>query len=179
MTLKRPRIPNAEYVLAIERAFPRIASYKRLPHREKAKLRSLFWKLRNPEKYKAIKARHMRTSRTLKYARYRPKVIVLLGGKCFCCGESRLPFLTIDHISPAKGFYQSNKTKRPRTLDMMQEILAQENPRESYRILCWNCNCATRYRRVCPHNEAEVEAFLAICRDVVQTPNSRAQQNSE
>ena len=73
---------------------------------------------------------------------------MLLGGKCKCCGESALPFLTIDHIKPIKG-----AANRKNLLVLYSDIVAGIG-RKLYQVLCWNCNCARELNSgVCPHKD--------------------------
>lgn len=67
------------------------------------------------------------------------------GGKCVCCGEKELDFLTIEHIKN-KG-YELIYDKKYALLKKLKNL----NWPEGYTVLCWNCNCATRYGKVCPH----------------------------
>lgn len=69
------------------------------------------------------------------------------GGKCECCGENRIVFLSLDHINrdgkiDRKRFYTSD--------DLYRHLIKRGFP-EGYRILCMNCNFATRYGNECPH----------------------------
>lgn len=80
------------------------------------------------------------------------------GGKnrCECCGESELEFLTIDHpngggsahrkeLGGGYNFYVSLLRLRPTGL----------------RVLCMNCNMATKGGRVCPHKSSTQLHLLA------------------
>ncbi len=74
------------------------------------------------------------------------------GGKCACCGENRIPFLTIDHINgngnvQRKALFGSNVGGT----HMYRWLIKHSYP-SGFQILCMNCNFATRYRNICPHN---------------------------
>jgi hypothetical protein len=72
------------------------------------------------------------------------------GGKCDCCGESRLAFLSIDHIGG--GGAKHRKELGQNHIRKLRELLkAQGWPKDKYRILCMNCNFATRHGKPCPH----------------------------
>lgn len=76
------------------------------------------------------------------------KVVIGYGGKCKCCGETRLSLLTIEHIR-YKGHefvYNSNTT------NLMFKLKALNYP-EGYTILCYNCNLSTKQGRPCIHTE--------------------------
>jgi len=77
-------------------------------------------------------------------------VIEFFGGKCVCCGETQIPFLTISHknndaqehrkiIGKARSFYSS---------------LFINNFKCDFEIVieCWNCNCSKLTNNgICPH----------------------------
>lgn len=67
------------------------------------------------------------------------------GGKCACCGETEVGFLTIEHIhgrdSSIKRFTGKKEWLRLKRLGFP----------EGYTILCYNCNCAKGALGSCPH----------------------------
>lgn len=82
----------------------------------------------------------------------RQEVVEKYGGKCRCCGEHRLPFLTIDHVnndgaSDRKELYGSQKGC---SLKWYLK-LCRESPRDDLQVLCWNCNAAKSHFGECPH----------------------------
>ncbi len=70
--------------------------------------------------------------------------IEMYGGRCECCGETEEMFLNLDHING------QNKQNKECTSDAMCWAISKYQP-EKYRILCSNCNQATRFGRICPH----------------------------
>jgi len=70
------------------------------------------------------------------------------GNKCVCCQESRIEFLTIDHVNN-DGAEDRRKNKHKA---ICHHIIKQNFP-DKYQILCWNCNAAKQYYGVCPHKE--------------------------
>jgi hypothetical protein len=74
-------------------------------------------------------------------------VIAKYGGKCACCGETRLEFLVIDHINGGgreeRRLWRNISTYRKRLLD--------DPLRDDLRVLCHNCNAAFAYYGFCPH----------------------------
>ncbi len=101
-------------------------------------------RLQDPEwrarKLEANRARH----RELKQA-----VMDGYGGKCACCGEWRLIFLTIDH--EGGGGNQHRKEVRPNNV---YRWLRDQGFPVGFRVLCWNCNSAMHFGGgVCPHQE--------------------------
>lgn len=78
------------------------------------------------------------------WKRKKYKFIELYGGKCECCGEIEERFLTLDHVNGQVG------KKKEKTALAMGWAINNYQP-EKYRILCWNCNQAVRWGRICPH----------------------------
>lgn len=75
------------------------------------------------------------------------QVIEKYGGKCVCCGESEILFLTIDHINN-DGYKDSDKYKS------FYYILRRNSIREDLQVLCFNCNCGKLINDgVCPHKK--------------------------
>lgn len=86
----------------------------------------------------------------------RQDVVTAYGGKCECCGETEMAFLTLDHINGG------GRAERERGGDRGQKIggeaiysrLRREGYPPGFRILCWNCNAATHFAGgVCPHQQ--------------------------
>ena len=91
-----------------------------------------------------------------RYAEVRDKFFQEYGGVCACCGETERRFLTMDHGGTDGGILRNNKWRgkeipgrgtgeyyRLKKLGWPQDI--------GVRILCMNCNFATRYGQTCPH----------------------------
>jgi hypothetical protein len=77
--------------------------------------------------------------------------IAAYGGKCACRGESRVQFMTLDHINgrePGDRFTGAGSWRLLKALGW---------PMDNYQLLCFNCNCAKGYFGQCPH-EAERES---------------------
>jgi len=70
------------------------------------------------------------------------------GGECKCCGETIPEFLTIDHIKR-----DGKQERKELTSSFMMYYSLNKRPidRKRYRILCMNCNFATRFGKKCPH----------------------------
>ena len=72
------------------------------------------------------------------------------GGACTCCGESRLPFLSIDHINGGgRKHRQSLKGGR------IEQYLKKLGYPKGYQVLCHNCNMAYGLYGKCPHKESQ------------------------
>lgn len=69
----------------------------------------------------------------------------MYGEKCDCCKETTYEFLCLDHI---KG--KERKYKNESGNVAYKRALKEYDPLE-YRILCANCNQATKRGQICPH----------------------------
>jgi hypothetical protein len=108
---------------------------------EHCKEYSLQWHKKNPEKYK-------------EWGRKRKLLVIShYGGKCECCQESRLDFLTIDHIDG--GGRKHRKELNAHGSTFYKWLIRNKFPKDNFRVLCWNCNCAMRFTGVCPHKQQE------------------------
>jgi len=74
--------------------------------------------------------------------------IAAYGGKCACCGESRIEFLTLDHIHG-----RSDEARRITGQQAWARLKARGWPKENYQLLCFNCNCAKGIYGHCPHQD--------------------------
>jgi len=92
-----------------------------------------------------IRATVKRSKRSL-----RLEVLSEYGHRCICCGENREPFLTIEHIGGGGEAHRKSVNG-----EVYRDIRKQGFPRDKYTVLCWNCNCATRFRKICPHKQEE------------------------
>ena len=73
------------------------------------------------------------------------------GKECQCCGVNTFQFLTIDH-EDGSGNIQRRKIFGYNISGIhMYRWLKRKNFPKGYRILCMNCNWATRYGEICPH----------------------------
>jgi hypothetical protein len=91
------------------------------------------------------------------------KIVVLehysgIPPKCACCGESRLEFLSIDHINN-DGAKQRKEIGKKYGSTFARWLIKNDFP-DGYQILCFNCNCAKGFFGYCPHQK-EREATLA------------------
>jgi hypothetical protein len=148
------------------------------------------WRLKNPEKAKAInrrsylKHRKERIAYNLAYIKQHPEkrwaktpagkarkrelyhairrgVISEYGGQCVCCGEEELDFLTIDHID---GTGQAHRRSTPLAKSIYAWLKKHGFPKENFRVLCMNCNMVRRYGRTCPHERTRPVAQLGSWR---------------
>lgn len=75
------------------------------------------------------------------------EVVGWYGGKCSCCGEDNISFLTIDHVGSDGGKHRKSIGDQ----SMVQWV--HKNGKKDYlQILCFNCNLGRSIDGgVCPH----------------------------
>lgn len=79
----------------------------------------------------------------------REEVLAAYGHRCACCGEGTAEFLAVDHINGrgAKHLKELNLTGR----GFYRWLKRRGFPRDDFRLLCHNCNCARGFYGYCPH----------------------------
>lgn len=75
------------------------------------------------------------------------EMVDVYGGECACCGEKEIAFLCLDHPD---GGGLAERTEAGGSAALMRKLKKDGWPK-GYRILCANCNLATKYGRTCPH----------------------------
>ena len=85
--------------------------------------------------------------RTFSWQR-KTKVLTAYGGKCACCGETDMHFLTLDHIL---GDGRAHRRELGGTSNVYQWLIDNNFP-PGFQVLCVNCNCAKQWYGGCPHN---------------------------
>ena len=116
------------------------------------KRRAKDWAYSNPEKRRTI-CHTYDSSHTEEAMSYNKKkkleVLEAYGGPtCVCCFETEIEFLCIDHIDGGGGKHLREIKKAGSTF---YRWLKKEGWPIGYRVLCHNCNMATRYNKLCPH----------------------------
>lgn len=91
------------------------------------------------------KEAYLETERKRRYA-LKIETLKAYGGKCACCGEDIVEFLTIDHINGGAGGRNRLKTQA-----FYMSLKKLGFPKEDYQCLCYNCNCAKGVYGECPH----------------------------
>lgn len=101
--------------------------------------RSLYWK----EKRRVEKALFGKTKNSEQNRKSRLKlkieVVEKMGGKCTCCGETEIEFLTVDHINNDGVTDRKNKII-PKGGASSFRYIKQNNYPPGFQILCFNCN---------------------------------------
>jgi len=75
----------------------------------------------------------------------RLNVIEGYGGKCELCGEDDPHCLTIDHINEDGA---EERKMIGGTYTFYRKLRDNNYPRDNYRLLCYNCNCALGFNRI-------------------------------
>lgn len=128
--------------------------------------------MKNPEKYEEHK-RKLRANlkdlrenpeRKTEYEEYKRKARARLrkmkeeainhyGGKCACCGEDEMLFLSIDHI---RNDGAEDRRKHPARGYAYFRRIVKENDFSKFQVLCFNCNMGRFFNGgICPHKSAE------------------------
>lgn len=89
------------------------------------------------------------------------EMVIAYGGACSCCGEKQLEFLTVEHID---GNGKKHRDEVGHGRYIYKDLKKRGWPKENFTIMCWNCNCARKYNRPCPHNITEYMKWLISMR---------------
>ena len=81
---------------------------------------------------------------------FKVKVINGYGGKCACCGEKQIEFLSVDHAN-GDGAEERRKLGKKINSGALYRMIIRENFPDRYQILCFNCNMALGFFGYCPH----------------------------
>jgi hypothetical protein len=87
-------------------------------------------------------------ARHAKYVCLRHVAIEHYGGQCACCGEDNSEFLTFDHIDGGGTLHR--RIDSLANANMGQWLKNAGYP-DYIRLLCANCNQATKRGQTCPH----------------------------
>lgn len=81
------------------------------------------------------------------------EIMTAYGGKCNCCGESNVNFLTIDHINN-DGYIHRKELEKTDGGGFYYWLRKNNFPTDNFQILCYNCNMG-KYANggVCPHKQ--------------------------
>ena len=106
--------------------------------------------------FKAYYRKHLEKHRAYgrqQHLKLKQEVFAAYGGKCVCCGETELHFLTIDHIhGGGRAHMKSLGNKGKAGSNFYRWLRNAGYPRDKFQLLCQNCNTG-RYRNggTCPH----------------------------
>ena len=117
-------------------------------NKDKVKLRIKLYS-QSPQGKKVIYEANKRARKRLK-----EQVIENYGGKCACCGETIMEFLTIDHING--GGRQHKKGIGRLSGHGFYYWLRMNNYPEGFQVLCSNCNLGKYINHgTCPHKNKQ------------------------
>lgn len=85
------------------------------------------------------------------YQRQRQSVLDHYGAVCSCCSESNVKFLTFDHIN-GRSKEHSRQAGDMSGKKLVCWIVKNNYPKD-IQVLCFNCNCAKGFYKICPHKE--------------------------
>lgn len=115
------------------------------------------WKKNNSDKViesrKRYKTKNRASLRERNFERNKRNRIIVInayGGKCACCGETILEFLAIDHINNDGNVMRKNKVHPENPCSW---LIKNGFPKDSFQILCHNCNASKEYYGYCPHEK--------------------------
>lgn len=103
-----------------------------------------------PEEEVAFRAAEADKARRMHAAR-RAKLYAAYGGKCACCGESEMAFLSIDHVNNDGAEMRRDGVHSSGGTAFYQWLVKSGFP-PGFQVLCMNCNVGKhRNGGVCPH----------------------------
>ncbi len=129
-------------------------------NKERVKEANRIWKKNNKEKTKEWYKEYHKTHKDeyrARHKKYRLKVrndvINHYGGKCACCGENTLEFMTIDHIENNGAQHRKQVMGNSRNSGWkFYKWLRQNNYPKEFQVLCFNCNMGRSLNNgICPH----------------------------
>lgn len=82
-----------------------------------------------------------------KRLRWKQETVDHYGGKCACCGETELVFLTFDHVD---GGGRKHRESEKIGGHLLLWLRRNGHP-ANFQVLCWNCNSAKHLLGTCPH----------------------------
>jgi hypothetical protein len=94
------------------------------------------------EERKALARKHGKVQRR----QNRLAAIAAYGGKCACCQEATVQFLSIDHVNGGGSAH------RKQIANNTYLWLRQRHYPEGFQVLCHNCNMANGLYGSCPHS---------------------------
>lgn len=103
------------------------------------------------KKYREEHADELRERKREYRRQLRLEGIQAYGGKCSCCGESQIEFLTLEHVH---GRDTDDTTGGKGGEKAWMRLKKNGWPKDGFTILCFNCNCAKGIYGICPHQRS-------------------------
>jgi len=131
--------------------------------------RARAWSARNPELKRVLAEKGRRSIKIEVFNAYG-------GVKCVCagCEETRLEFLTIDHIDGGGHKHRDKKGRRIGGTAIYHWLKKRGYPK-GFRVLCMNCNCSRGFYGYCPH-EFETRDKSSSTVPVFENPDAISQK---
>lgn len=122
------------------------------------------WRASNPAKQKAIQRRQCarlkadgHTRQKARYLRLKTDVVSQYGGRCYCCGEGQIDFLTLDHALNDGAADRRSKSRN--MYESLAKAIRTGQKRSDIRVACYNCNLGRQFAGKggeCPHTAMAV-----------------------
>lgn len=102
----------------------------------------------NQQRWRSINLDYYNKGIREKRRRFRIEMVNAYGGKCVCCGETEIQFLSLDHIN---GGGEAERKKFFGPSGVLAYLKSRGWPTDKYQILCHNCNMSKGFYGECPH----------------------------
>ena len=80
------------------------------------------------------------------YRQAKADAIAAYGGKCACCGEASLCFLTLDHVFNDGAAHRKKAGLGRASWSIYRYLRRRGYPQDGrFQVLCYNCNCAKQH----------------------------------
>jgi len=93
-------------------------------------------------------------------SRIRKETVDHYGGKCACCGEHNLVFLSIDHLNNGGGEERKRIVGKNSGGRKFYARLKRQGYPGGYQVLCYNCNAAKFRLGKCPHQQPILQGYF-------------------
>ena len=93
------------------------------------------------------------------FRRLKRLVIDHYGGKCACCGDAHMKFLTINHIEGGGRKHLKSIKRKGNTFYVWLKVNGWP---EGFNVLCMNCNLSMGAYGYCPHQANAPSDWLNI-----------------
>jgi hypothetical protein len=79
------------------------------------------------------------------------EVMAHYGGRCRCCNETELAFLTIDHVG---GWGKAHREEVGEVAQLVYADIRRNGFPDGFQVLCHNCHNASNTVEGCPHTRS-------------------------
>ena len=120
-----------------------------MPHKDKLEARN--YKKKYMRGYRALDKEKHAAYEKERQRRLRLEALIAYGGRCVCCGELRMEFLSLDHVNNDGAKHR--KEVKCKSIGHWAKKHGYPN---TLQILCHNCNMAKGMYGYCPHEKRVV-----------------------